>query len=247
MKVRTLTALLLLPFLVIAQSVTTDSSKYNNFKNEIGIDFQNVFRASGILGGQLIYKRKIGAKTGRVQKALRIQGNLFVNSALSKDTANVSGDLADLNSNANPIIEGFKSQNLNSQITLGIEWQFQRNRFQYFCGFDTGFGYSFSNNARIAGNVVDQNNVVLYRLSEIRENENFSLNGYLLGGAKYFLTPRLSLSVESALNLGYSRRNVQEYVYRNLDPAVTGERKTATNNFVVFMDYLRYLNLSYSF
>ncbi|HMR42346.1 MAG TPA: hypothetical protein PKC40_00865 [Saprospiraceae bacterium] len=228
-----------------AQENTKEEPVYNQFKNEIGIDFQNLF-SFNTLGSSLVFKKRIGEKrfiSLNEKRVLRFQTGFFVDNSLAIDTASNNYSYF---MNRYAAGDAFKDKNINSRILVGMEWQKQKGRWQFFYGFDIGVGYSIAD--RITGYYYQYSgNVIINEgfITSKEESLNFPTYGFF--GLKYFFTPRVSLSVESAISAGFSKIKSNETRHSSIE-------KTSEETFLIKelrinsnFDYLRFLNLSYYF
>lgn len=218
---------------------------YNQFKNEIGIDFQGLFNRSylgnSVIGTNFIYKRRIGEKkfvSVNEKKVLRFQIGGSGDIPISTDTL-------DNRKNGTPILNQFTLEDsyFSLRTTIGLEWQRQFKKFQLFYGFDSGVTYT--KDTGISSASYSSGNLVSYR-EGINQNIGVPLNGFI--GFKYFFNPRISISLESYMSTSINFAKITSTIHYT-DPdqdarlLISGKRNDINFGF----DYLRYLNLSYYF
>ena len=223
-------------------------------KSEIGIDFHNFFR--GALGTSLVYKRRFGEKnfvSTNEKKAFRFRvgGSGSLPIAYEESETGRFDTLSTTFPNStilqNNLFEDEKS--ISVFLLTGIEWQRQKDRFQYYFGFEMGFWhtkisetnrYRFIVNSNIEGST--------YELIEKRRFDNqensILLNG--LAGFKFFINPRFSLSIESSIETSFRMSNyntIFEDIQNETEEVVQTKRKRLFYSF----DYLNALFVSYYF
>ncbi len=115
---------------------------------------------------------------------------------------------------------------LSLGIALGKEWQKQIGKYQFFYGTDIYLSY--------AKNDISYPQTPLS--SPIWNFETQSLGISPLIGVKYFLNARFALSLESALNVGYTRR-------KSLD----GWKQLSTSSYNAYLSPVYNFNFSYYF
>lgn len=170
--------------------------RFNQHKYEIGIDVKSIFTSIGI-GTGLIFKKRIGEKkyiSVYEKKALRLQ---FGGSAHVPVNAKVESDFA----GAEKREEYLKKAEGSVFAGIGIEWQKQRDRIQFFYGGDfsaeLSVWSSYSYNGFYDNNYGAYENLYNYK----RRSLSNGVTGF--GGIRYFFSPRFSMSVESGIYLGY--------------------------------------------
>lgn len=211
--------------------------QYNIHKNEVGIDFQNLF--SGVLGASVIYKKRIGEKkfiSLDEKKALRIslggRGELPLTDRLDV----LNDTLSPLNF-TDLLREGFQFHCL-----VGLEWQKQRNRVQYFYGLETGFRYF--KYKRLVGWSWNSISGYTFRFND-EVNQSIPLIGFF--GVKYFLSKEFSISIETNLQVNYQHEKIDRTLI-NRQNGTEFESKDIIRKEINFnLDYLSSLNFSYYF
>lgn len=243
----TLIILLLISNLVIGQKEEeklpkSNDTQWNIYKNEIGLDIQLLDRNLRLatIGTNLIFKKHIGEKkfiSKDEKKALRIQFGGYADYPVGKqDSLDRYAGLANVNFN--------EGKSLNIRALIGIEWQKQIKRLQLFYGFDTGVNYSENVNPYSITWISSTGEVIGYSTNEESE---LRVPLYIFMGVKYFIHPRVSLSLESTVNvgIGWSKYNRINYDNQFNETNVTAEAKRQEIN--LRTDYLRYLNVSFYF
>lgn len=192
------------------------------------------------IGSNLIFKKHFGEKkfiSNNEKKALRIQFGGFADYPVGKqDSLGSFSGLTNVDFN--------EGKSLNIRALIGVEWQKQIKRIQLFYGIDGGISYSeqvdpysitwFASNGVIIGYSTNDE-------SELR------VPFYMFMGIKYFIHPRVSISLESALNVAIGWATYKRIDYDNQfnETSVSAEAKRRDINFGT--DYLRYLNVSFHF
>ena len=220
----------------------SDDIQWNIHKKEIGLDFQYLDRNIRLnsVGSNLIFKKHIGEKkfiSKNEKKALRIQFGGFADYPVGQqDSLDNFAGLANVNFN--------EGKSLNLRALIGIEWQKQIKRIQLFYGIDAGINYSENVNPYSITWVTTTGNVVSYSTNDQSE---LKVPLYIFMGVKYFIHPRISVSLESALNvgIGWSKYKRTNYDNQFNQTNVSAEAKRQEIN--LGTDYLRYLNVSFHF
>jgi hypothetical protein len=224
------------------KSSKVDDIQWNKHKFEVGLDFQFFDRNLRLnsIGSNLIFKKHIGEKkfiSKNEKKALRLQIGGFVDYPIGKQDS--LGNFAGLNN-----IRLNEEKFVNVRLLVGIEWQKQINRIQLFYGVDGGIGYferveplSITSSTQ-TGEIIGYSTV---------ERSNVSVPLHVFMGVKYFIHPRISLSIESALDIGLGWSTYKRTSYDNqfVETSTTPEAKRRDVFFDT--DYLRYLNISFHF
>ena len=208
--------------------------QFNEKKNEVGIDFQNIF--SGILGTSIIYKTRIGEKkfiSKDEKKALRFRLEL-------RGGIELSSQLPD--SITTSLFNRYRSEGFRAAIYTGYEWQKQKNRVQYFYGLETGFEYVYQYDLfSWSWNVVNGFTLVI----EDERKITIPLIGF--GGVKLFLSKEFSISLESNLKIEYNVVNSNRTIENEKIGLFDELPKISSNEITFRLHYLSMLNLSYYF
>jgi hypothetical protein len=239
---------LILPILIFGQAEEDFEEKlkdvqWNIHKKEIGLDFKFLDKNLSLrsIGSNLIFKKHFGEKkfiSRNEKKALRIQ---FGGSA---DYPIGQQDSLGRNS-------GFRNVSFNEQRTLnvrmliGVEWQKQIKRIQLYYGLDIGIQYfERSNPYSITWVSFPSGDIVGYATDE-ESSVGIPLFGFM--GLKYFIHPRVSISIESALNIGigWSKYKLINYDNQFNETSVSAEGKRRELNFET--DYVRFINVGFHF
>jgi hypothetical protein len=232
---------------ILAQESTNKLEKkediqWNVHRKEIGLDFKFLDRNLNLnsIGSNLIFKKHFGEKrfiSLNEKKAFRIQfggyGDLPVG---DQDTLGRYATFTNVN-----FREGTY---LNIRALVGIEWQKQMKRLQLYYGFDTGLEYFESTRSNSISYYFSNGVVVGYGLTDESELR-VPIYGFI--GLKYFLHPRVSVSIESALSIGIGWLTFSRSRYDSAGDLefVSDEGKRREVNFDT--DYLRYLNVNFHF
>lgn len=213
--------------------------QYNSKKTEIGIDFQSIFRDIP-LGLSLVVKRRIGEKkfiSKNEKKALRLKlrtSGFMPIASEYKDSIRFLPEEDRKNDSQNFIF-----------LSTGIEWQKQRNRIQYFYGFDVSISAQNEKVYRYATGAGVNINFIYY--DETKRNfYTTRFNG--LGGVKFFLSPEFSISLDTSFGFYFRRTDFE--TYRNTIDSTDPPKFILSSIDYTFgygWDYLNTLNLSYYF
>lgn len=235
--------LLSLSFTLAAQS---DSITYNLHLKEVSIDFQNFFKGSGTIGSSLVYKKRIDMEENTSlerTKALRLRLGGFINADINSKES-IETEFENI-TEGNGIIESENNLPPGSHFSVfvlsGIEWQSQKKRFQYYTGFEGGYGFEKES---IISNINYSGNQIRFINSKNDRNHSILLNG--LAGCKFFLSRNFSIGIETSIESSYNIiRNTQTFDDRLIDSKriIT----TKNHNFLLGIDYLNALYLSYYF
>lgn len=231
--------------ILFAQDETPKPVIYNQHKNEIAIDFQNLLHKIGnnvvaFAGTNLIYKKRFGEKrfvSVNEKKALRFQLGGYVDTPISSDT--ISNQLEFPASSYFNIKDSYT----NLTTSIGIEWQKQyEERLQLFYGFDIGASYYRSSGIQ-SYTISSSSSTFTEGLSK---DVRFPVYGFL--GFKVFLHPRFSVSIESSINagIGFEKNTLTRHDANAVEQKLL-LRSDKRTEFIFNIDYLRYLNLSYYF
>lgn len=215
--------------------------KYNQHEYEIGIDVKSIFSLQGI-GSGLIFKKRIGEKkyiNVYEKRALRLSlGGAFEVPTNAKVEGNSPGnDVRDLKSARGSILAG-----------VGLEWQKQRERIQFFYGGDCFAAHSTFGTGLYSSVVyISDQNITANVYYDQTRSLTTGVNGF--GGIRFFFSPRFSVSAESGMLIGYrfgKTRFHYTYVDSNFSPQkITREEKAGS--IVWQTQYLRSLYFSYYF
>ena len=214
---------------------------YHAYKNEIGIDIQNIL-SSGVVGATLVFKHR-KPETGLI--------------ALNEKTAyrfrlSLNGDIPIGQNKIDTFLGGVLNffnreyDNFNAGFSIGIEKQINRKRLQYCYGLDLGYAYNDFQNMRYYRITSTQSG----KSEDIRRTESQRYHGPTITpffGFKFFIIPEISLSIESGLvtYFNFIRVQVTEQVLPNQD--IETVEKSSFKELGFNFDYLRTLNLSYYF
>ncbi len=240
MKTIKLLALLLFIFsnnLYAQEKEAKKKRAFNINKNEIGIDIQNLFKG-GTLGTSLVYKKRVGEKTySPLNKKKTLRFEIGGNGEIPlTDTSDY-----DLDTLGTSNVSNLLRKSIIVYSYVGFEWQFQRNRVQYFYGFKTRLSYSKINylSATISSSLLGGSYLI-----NTEKEISIPLVGF--GGVKYFFTPEFSLSLESSLSIDFSIEKTDRSQQGN--GTISFEFEGITRRAINYnIDFLNALNFSYYF
>ena len=220
------------------KQIDIKTKQFNQHKHEIGIDIQNLFSRYNSLGSSIVYKRRLGEKkfiSLNDKKALRFIVGGSGEIPLNRDRLNYD-------SLSTTDIRDLERSTLQLYGLIGIEWQHQKSRVQYFYGIETGFKYSQKEEA---------SSFVYTNVSIIKfgyyNTTSYSIPINTFGGIKFFFSQEFSLSIESTFSLSYQMERVDRTVY-DVVANVAADTKGAKRNEINYnFDYLSSLNFSYYF
>ncbi|HRI58088.1 MAG TPA: hypothetical protein PK228_00105 [Saprospiraceae bacterium] len=225
-----------------AESTVQSGIRYNQHKYEIGIDVKSIFSLQGI-GTGLIFKKRIGEKkyiSVYEKKALRLLlgGGMEVPANAAVE-ANFSGtDLRE---------ENLKTTTGFILAGIGLEWQKQKGRIQFFYGGDISTVFSALNTGFYNSVYIANQNIYANVYYDRSRSVSTGTNGF--GGIRFFFSPQFSVSAESGMYLGYRSDNTSfHYSYYDSNLSVqTVEEVEKVGSFIWKMQYLRSLYFSYYF
>jgi len=220
-----------------AQENTKEEPVYNQFKNEIGIDFQGIFSSS--LGSSLVFK-----KHTKENRALRLQTSFRVDNTLKIDTTLYFSPSIPSSPGTN--FRDIEPKSITIQPLIGLEWQRNMGRWQLFYGFDTGIGFQYSQLFSRSFSRTE-NGVLIDRGFVSSQKRDFTIPAIGFWGFKYFINSRISISAESSVFLGYSFSKFIETENSSLNKTERDIAKQNESKLMAYFDYLRFLNLSYYF
>lgn len=218
-------------------SQSNDETRYNEYKTEVGINIRDIF--SGRLGTGVIYKKrfKFGNLVARNEKtALRVQFGGSGQIELNEREKFLSDSISPL------LFSDIFNKGINLYCLVGVEWQKQKNRFQYFYGID--IGYRISRTERLVGWSYRSDRGYTFRVNEDNRN-SIPLIGF--AGIKYFISPRIALAIDSGLEVNYEFGNTDVTLINNSDGTEMTFKDLEIQNINFGFKYLNMLNLSYYF
>ena len=219
----------------------SDSTKFNNrlYKREIGLGVSGIL--SGGLGNALVLKiRDDRSKLVPVSysRYWRFQANWYMNS-YSAFEDRFEGEYYNYEHFSRP----------NSEIRLSLTAGRERNnfsgRFNFYYGWDTRLSLSRNNYLtalRYSYDNVNQGQFIEY----YRRTFGVGLRGYGFFGVKYHLSDRISVSVESAVYLGYLLNRGQTSA-KEIYGIETKGTKWTQHEVEYGLQYLRFATLNYHF
>ena len=240
----TLIILFVSPFFSFGQSETNategSDTQWNMYGREVALDVHLLNRELQLssIGTNFIFKKRLGEKklsSLNDTKALRIQFAGYASYPLERDF----DTLASLSN-----VNFYNWKSLSCRLLLGIEWQKQFNRIQLYYGLDAGIRFSNSLTASSINMGPSPGEVLSYRENTRSE---FSIPIYAFMGVKYFIHPRISIALESALSTGISRSYLRRVDIDNLtnETITLIDAKRTEINFST--DYVRYINVAFHF
>jgi len=230
---------------IFAQKNDSLMAVNRKYKNEIGIDFQGLFK--GTPGTALIWKKK---KVGRLV-SLTFCSNYRVQLALSGNIQLTQKTTQKDTTFGHYIVK--QPSQYSVQPLFGIERVNFFGKFNLYYGADFGPSYTYSSNQYNVYIYSNTNNNYTYYGGSYGANTSnvfgFSIIPFV--GIKYRISERFSASMESAFSLGYSFTNTKYYVYNfnaaNQSFVQKDATETNTHGLVFAMRYLRFLTLNYHF
>lgn len=137
-----------------------------------------------------------------------------------------------------------EGKSLNLRALIGIEWQKQIKRIQLFYGIDGGINYSEYVSPYWITWLTTSGQVVGYSTND---ESTLRVPIHVFIGVKYFIHPRISISLESDLNVGvgWLKYKIANFDNQFNQIGVTAEAKR--REIYLRTDYLRYLNVSFHF
>lgn len=215
------------------------------FKNEIGIDFQQLF--IGNAGTSFIWKVKKKQRNGLV--SLTFSRNLRFQLAINVSMPISSNKEIKENSLLNVMYTDSYTKRIYIKPLIGIEKIKYYQKFGIFYGLDFGPNYNYSLNTTSYYGDYNQNNTFGYPQSSAAVNEyGISIQPFI--GVKYRFSERFSVSMESGFAFTY------QYADFEISATDYNESNNVYNKFLfnktesrfaISMMYLRFLNLNYHF
>lgn len=227
--------LIFVPSFLWAQ--TKEDPVYNAHKSEVGINARNIF--SGAIGTGIIFKKrfKFGDLVARNEKtAFRIQLGGSGQIQLNEREQALGDTISPL------LFRDIFNRGYSVFGLVGVEWQKQKNRFQYFYGLDVG--YRLSKTERLAGWTYSSRDGYTFRVND-EHRSAIPLIGF--AGIKYFITPRIAIAMDSGFEINYEFGKTDITLINNSDGSEITIKDFDIQNINYAFRYLNMLNLSYFF
>ncbi len=209
----------------IGQVSSSSKINYRKYKWDIGTDLIGIIDARYNREGRNAYSFFVRKN---VNHAIR---NTFQTRKVGyRLRIGINTSIDNQNTNYQSTSSGSKSTNAYIYIRPGYEWQKQWERIQFIYGVDIHVGYSLTR----------------YFYADVQKEKNQKFEAGLFGfaGIKYFISPRVSISTETAWYTYYSSSTKQFEAHTSYDVIVRKEsRQTIGSYFIGFYT----LNFSFYF
>ena len=236
---------LFVPVMSLSQSESTTAkasdTQWNMYSREFALDFSNLNRdlSLGSIGSNLIFKKRIGVKKSPSldsQKAFRLQLGGYAAYPIGQASLDTLAALQNA--------RYYNWKNISLRLLLGIEWQKQINRIQLYYGLDAGIRYSESVLASSIQTGSNPGQVTKYTQTD---RSDLSIPVYAFLGVKYFIHPRISIALESALNTGLSWSSFMNTEVDNINNRTITTLDASRREINFGTEYVRYINVGFHF